>query len=211
MIFFDLRNNFKDTSTVILDSNVQDTFVDDYKDFSVLYDKNLNIKQVNFFNFDILTFNKNIVLREENTNKLKSLLASTNKRYILNSKKLIAYGKIISRTTHPKSKNLFVLDVDFNGFRKQIITNTDFTLENKYFLFFLSGSITANNDRISEGTILDAKSAGMLASAYSLGLQKENNLLFNQKFNDYLNQQNVIDAFWQSQDIYSLLGNFEKE
>ncbi|MGY5139745.1 TyrS-associated PheT N-terminal domain-related protein TapR [Mycoplasmopsis gallinarum] len=186
MIYFDLREKFNDTYIIYVDSSVKPINKLVQNNFVIWFD---NEKQIKCFNyFGKLNFNNNYGLVDTLTEaKLKEELLAIDPEFKFNNVLNFALGKIEKRTQHPKSEKLAILQVDFGNFKKQIITNTTYTIEDKYFPFILNGSINSQGLEITEGEIMNEKSQGMLASLKSFGFRiatdEENQIFF-----DYLNK-----------------------
>ncbi|VEU60054.1 phenylalanyl-tRNA synthetase subunit beta (plasmid) [Mesomycoplasma conjunctivae] len=183
-IFFNLNSKFKNTKIIYFDTTINKKTMDIYEDMVVFRDENFNVNSVNLLNAKSKKRDEKIFgfLNENETKKLVNKLHKYNKKYLLKSIKYFRIGKIVERKKHPKSDRLFVLKIDFGNEVKQIITNTTYTLENKYFTFCLPGSITANGLEILDGKIMNVESDGMLCSAESLDLEAKSYKEFEEGF-----------------------------
>ncbi|EGV00558.1 hypothetical protein MCSF7_02599 [Mycoplasmopsis columbina SF7] len=208
MIFFNLNNKYKNTNLIFVDTRVKPTQVDFYETFSILRDDNFNIKLINFFHpvnleNDYQILDKNVV------EHIKKEVLVKNNDYKFNNEMLFALGKIIKREVHPKSEKLAILTVEIKNGQIQIVTNTTYTLENMYFVFALPGSITAKGEEILEGSLLNVKSEGMLASVTSLGLTKDDNFNEFEKFIKFINKKEVYEKYFNA-DIQYLIEVYKK-
>ncbi|VEU77171.1 TyrS-associated PheT N-terminal domain-related protein TapR [Mycoplasmopsis columbina] len=208
MIFFNLNNKYKNTNLIFVDTRVKPTQVDFYETFSILRDDNFNIKLINFFHpvnleNDYQILDKNVV------EHIKKEVLVKNNDYKFNNEMLFALGKIIKREVHPKSEKLAILTVEIKNRQIQIVTNTTYTLENMYFVFALPGSITAKGEEILEGSLLNVKSEGMLASVTSLGLTKDDNFNEFEKFIKFINKKEVYEKYFNA-DIQYLIEVYKK-
>ncbi len=170
-ILFNINSKFKSNAIAFFDTTINDSQADFYDDLVAFHDEKYNVASVNLLNFKTGTFDKVFnVLNAKEYDDLKNLILSKNNNYKIANLKHFVIGKIIKREVHPKSQKLFVLEVDFGSSIRQIITNTTYTTEGKYFVWCMPGSITASGLKITEGEILEVQSYGMLCSADSLGL-----------------------------------------
>lgn len=111
------------------------------------------------------------------------LLGNEVKEYLLNNFKqfikeedfdsFLKIGKILDKKMHPNSEKLFVLDVEFENQKLQIITNVKDVTINKKYLFALNGATLANGIEIKESKVMNVLSQGMIVSYNSLGIKKE--------------------------------------
>lgn len=172
-ILFNISSKFENNAIAFFNTTINDSQADFYDDMAVFRDEDFNVLSVNLLNYKTADLGKNFkVLNANEFSELESLILSKNNKYKIQKIKHFAIGKIIKREVHPKSQKLFVLEVDFKDVKRQIITNTTYTTEGKYFVWCLPGSITANGLKITEGEILEVKSYGMLCSAQSLGFSE---------------------------------------
>ncbi|MGV2392492.1 UNVERIFIED_CONTAM: hypothetical protein O8I53_05665 [Campylobacter lari] len=177
---------------IYFDSQIKSEVVDKYPNCEIFRDHNFNIKSVNYYGFNNLDKLRYFgYLNENDYKKIKNEILALNPEYKFNELKYFTLGKIKERKIHPKSEKLFILTVDFNSFESQIITNTTYTLENKYFFFCQPGSITAKGLEILKGQVMNEQSDGMLCSAESLGLTEEETERF-QKFLDEKSNDNAL-------------------
>ncbi|UUD35355.1 tRNA-binding protein [Mycoplasmopsis caviae] len=173
-IFFNLNSTFKNTKIVYFDTSVKKTTKTVYDDMVVFSDNDNNVHSINLLNQKVKKGEKTFgILGIKQVNKIINMLLKHNAEYTLKNLEHFVIGKIIERKVHPKSDKLFVLKVDFGNCQKQIVTNTTYTLTDKYFTFCLPGSITANGLEIVEGKVMNEESNGMLCSTESLGLEAD--------------------------------------
>ncbi|WP_051677931.1 TyrS-associated PheT N-terminal domain-related protein TapR [Mycoplasmopsis opalescens] len=176
--YFNIYKNFNNSYLFYSDTSVKITkeqsfALDDFS-FTVLFDDNNKIHSITFFGniFENELTKDYGFLTIEQEAKLKDIVYKANPNFIFNENKHYEYGLIIKRENHAKSDKLFVLEISFPQHKKQILTNTLYTLEGKVFPFFLAGSITAKGLAIVNSEIMGIKSEGMLASNDSLGISE---------------------------------------
>ncbi|WP_406616879.1 TyrS-associated PheT N-terminal domain-related protein TapR [Mycoplasmopsis adleri] len=187
-IYFNINDKFKDTLIIYYDSRINTTKEDYYENYVVFRDEKFNVKSVNVLNYpEAKEYSHFGLLNYKTDENIKKDLLKLNSNYHFNDDlNYFRIGKIIKREAHPKSEKLFVLQVDFKDEVKQIITNTLYTLENKYFVWCMPGSITSKGLEIKDGEVMGVKSLGMLCSSESLDLnEKKTN-----EFAEFLNKCN---------------------
>lgn len=184
IIYFNLHDKYKNTLLLNVNSTVNADKVDYYENYTVIRDKDFNIKSINFLNNRCRKLNNFGYYPKAKFNKLKKELQKLNPKYTFSPIKYFQIGKVIKRETHPKSDKLYVLEVDFGKETKQIITNTTYTTEGKYFVWCLPGSVTAEGLEITVGKIMGIESYGMLCSAKSLDMNKEQAAEYEKFLND---------------------------
>ncbi|WP_027334811.1 TyrS-associated PheT N-terminal domain-related protein TapR [Mycoplasmopsis felifaucium] len=198
-IYLNLNDKYKNCTVIYFDSTIEAKFEDYYDNFVVFRDENYNVKSVNCLNYeDANELNNFGILINKCNEELKKNLLSLNEKYLLKEPIYFALGKIIKRNIHPKSDKLFVLDVDFKDKQLQIITNTTYTLEGKYFIWCLPGSITSKGTEIKLGELMGAKSNGMLCTAESLDLCEKRTL----ELNNFLDS---CDDTYLGESIYKIM------
>ncbi|QBF34395.1 hypothetical protein EG856_00385 [Mycoplasmopsis phocirhinis] len=199
-MLFNYNKEFKNTFELIFNSSIQSDvyLVLDTKDYKftinyandkdlrvssvILFSKNNNLTQKQFSIPDYQFVDEILNIIKQNTNVL----------FIFEDNANIKIGQIIKRSVHPKSEKLYILDVDFGCYKKTIITNTLYTTENKYFAWYMDGSITPSGNIIKQNEVMGVLSEGMLCSIDSLPLNVEdeqcnnNNLLNMPNINQYL-------------------------
>ncbi|MCR8966534.1 TyrS-associated PheT N-terminal domain-related protein TapR [Mycoplasma zalophidermidis] len=208
-IIFNYNKEFKNTTEVVFDStvlaSVTKTFEKEGLFYSVLVENNQSLKVRSVFCKENSRSNLNIIFGFASESYCSSLINEisqlTDEKLNFNDNSNVLVGQIIKREQHPKSEKLFVLTVNFGGFKKTIITNTLYTTEGKYLAWYMTGSITPQGQEIKIGEVMGFTSEGMLCSASSLGLDKykdsfENDVLSFAKShkNEYLGKK--------IQDIY---------
>ncbi|EIN14811.1 Hypothetical protein MAGb_4200 [Mycoplasmopsis agalactiae 14628] len=172
-ILFNISSKFENNAIAFFNTNINDSHADFYDDMVVFRDENFNVSSVNLLNYKTADLGKKFkILNTDEYNELEDLILSKSSKYKIQRIKHFIIGKILKREVHPKSQKLFVLEVDFKENKRQIVTNTTYTTEGKYFVWCLPGSITATGLKITEGEILEVKSYGMLCSAQSLGFSE---------------------------------------
>ncbi|VEU75408.1 phenylalanyl-tRNA synthetase subunit beta [Mycoplasmopsis maculosa] len=202
-VFFNLNDKYKNTSIIYFDASIKVSKTDTYDDFIIFRDEDYNVNSINLLKSSLININKDFsILNLIDLSEFVKKILMLNKNYKFNEKPNFALGKIIKREVHPKSDKLFVLEVDFNTETRQIITNTTYTLENKYFFWCLPGSITANGLEITSGKVMNVDSLGMLCSSESLRLNEKEkgefeNFLENATDNNLGKDITEIFDFWR--------------
>ncbi|WP_051617850.1 TyrS-associated PheT N-terminal domain-related protein TapR [Mycoplasmopsis iners] len=197
MIFFKVNDKFKDTTMLFVDTRIKPTKELKAKNgkFSLLVDKNNQVKLINYFKE--LDLNANYGLLDNDlVSTIGAEIINEFPQVKINHQNYYELGKIVKRAQHPKSEKLAILTVDFKDKVLQIITNTTYTLENMFFVFALPGTMTAKGDEILEGSLLNEKSQGMLASPTTLGFTKESSQEYFDRFINFINQEEISEQFW---------------
>ena len=81
-------------------------------------------------------------------------------------------GKVLSRTTHPKSERLFLLEVDIKDEKLQIVTNSLNSTEGKNVVVATLGATLPSGLEIVESKVMGVESQGMLCGAETLQIGK---------------------------------------
>ncbi|WP_416737939.1 TyrS-associated PheT N-terminal domain-related protein TapR [Mycoplasmopsis meleagridis] len=210
MIFFKIDDKFPDSTIVFVDSSINATKVIQLNKskISCLVDENNNVKLINYY--EPIKLDRTYgFLPIDLQNSIISKIKNENKELMFNKKEFFKLGKIIKREKHPNSDKLALLTVDYKKFKNQIITNTTFTNEDKFFIFALEGAITAQGDEIKSGKILSIESNGMLASPKALGIKKydKNNW---EEFINLINQSEFINKYWGN-DLTEIITKLQGE
>ncbi|SJZ54095.1 TyrS-associated PheT N-terminal domain-related protein TapR [Mycoplasmopsis verecunda] len=175
ILFNNLDKFFKNTSVIFVDSRVKKDNKITVDDLVFFVDKDNNISSIN-----VLDNNKYLIsndskfgtLNFESINKIE-IAASKAGLKISNEPKFI-YGLIKTRSAHPKSERLFVLEVLINDEKTiQIVTNTLDSHEGKVVVLALPGATTFAGTDILSGEMLGVKSEGMLTGYRTLGIDKD--------------------------------------
>ncbi|WP_051586181.1 TyrS-associated PheT N-terminal domain-related protein TapR [Mycoplasmopsis lipofaciens] len=192
-LFFNLEKEFPNTRVIYINTTVKVNQIDGFENFIIFRDENFNIHSINQLNLPNSNTEKKFgFLNSQETNQINEQIIKLNSRYKVSNINYFRIGKIISRNIHPKSDKLFVLNVDFGDTTKQIITNTNYTLINKCFVFALPGSITSQGTEIIENQVMGVLSQGMLATGISLGLKDKDvfkGKMFEGENETYINNQ----------------------
>ncbi|WP_029513475.1 TyrS-associated PheT N-terminal domain-related protein TapR [Mycoplasmopsis primatum] len=199
-LFFNINDKFKNTQIIFYNTDINDSYIDYYDLYTVFRDKNFNVSSINFFAYKTTKKEKKFgVLSVNKSKQIESELLKLNNKYRFKTEPYFLIGKIIKRQEHPKSAKLYVLQVLFGKDNiKQIITNTTYTTENKYFVWCMPGSITSKGIKIHNGKILDIDSAGMLCTTESLDLDLQQSQLMNELLNK-------CDDSFLGKDIFKVL------
>ena len=195
-LLFNINNNFKNRSIVLVNSNVEITKKIIRENFIFLVDNQNNVHSINLLNSEYFnaTLNKTDFysmthLTNRDEEKLNQLIQKNNFIYKKEAKTYFTIGKIIKRYQHPKSDKLFLLDIDVKEEKYiTIVTNTLNSLENELVVIARLGAMMSNGLEIKPNKIMDFESKAMLCSYKSLNIIQEKEGIILLDKNEYKNK-----------------------